>query len=152
MNGRVAKILAPTALLVTTMLAVSAPAAASPSQPVTMTVLSSIDPEAVDPFTSTGGIVCATGEVSTLSTVFAGGQSGFHAQITTVKHFECETGSFDVLVRVTLDEVTFNTEGTWTVLRGTGAFEGLHGSGRVTGTRVADDKVLDEYTGSMHIN
>ena len=138
--------------LATTLLMLSAPAVASPGQPVTITVLSSIDPGAVDPFTSTGGIVCAAGEVSTLSTVFAGGQSGFHAQINTVKHFTCGTDSFDLRVRVTLDEITFDTVGTWSVLRGTGAFEDLHGSGTITGTRTGDNKQLDEYTGSMFIN
>jgi hypothetical protein len=152
MSIRAARTISCLMILATTVLTLTAPAVASPGQPVTITLLSTIDPpDAVDPFTSTGGIVCATGEVSTVRTVFAGGQSGFHAQITTVKHFECANGSFDLLVRVTLDEVTFNTEGTWTVLRGTGAFAKLHGSGSITGTRVGD-KVLDEYIGSMHIN
>jgi hypothetical protein len=92
------------------------------------------------------------GEVSTLSTVFAGGQSGTHAQITTVKHFVCENGTFDVLLRVTLDFNTSGTGGAWTVRSGTGSFAGLHGSGTLTGTRVDDEHVLDEFIGSMRIN
>jgi hypothetical protein len=160
MIGRTARILVLTALFATTMLVLATPVVATPvvasppsSQPVTMTVLTTIEPpDTVDPFTSTGGVICAQGEVSTLSTVFAGGQSGTHAQITTVKHFVCENGTFDVLLRVTLDFNTSGTEGTWTVRSGTGSFAGLHGSGTLTGTRVDDEHVLDEFTGSMPIN
>lgn len=125
------------------------PVSASPSQPVTLTVLSTIDPEAIDRFTSTGDVVCAEGEVRTSFITFAGGQSGTHRQINAVKLFICPTGTFEVHLRVTLDFETNGTKGTWSVAHGTEAFETLHGTGAIIGTRVGD-KVLDEYTGLMH--
>lgn len=123
----------------------------SDGQPVTMTVLSTIDPEAIDPFTSTGDVVCAEGEVRTLFITFVGAQSGSHRQINAVKLFICPTGTFEVHLRVTLDFETNGTNGTWSVAHGTQAFETLHGTGDIIGTRVGD-KVRDEYTGSMHID
>lgn len=133
------------------MLTLVTPAAASPPQPVTITVLTTLEPGAVDPFTSTGGVVCADGEVSTPSTLFVGGQSGTHAQLLIVKRFVCDTGSFDLLLRVSISFETFATKGTWSVMDGTGVFAKLHGSGRITGTNMGD-QVLDEYKGSMHID
>lgn len=151
MSLRIARTLALGTVLAIATLALVTPASASPSQPVTLTVLSTIDPEAVDPFTSTGDVVCAEGEVGTLFQGFAGGQSGTHARINAVKLFICPTGTFEVHLRVTLDFETNGTNGTWSVSQGTGAFDKLHGTGGISGTRVGD-KVLDVYTGSMHID
>jgi hypothetical protein len=78
-------------------------------------VLSTIDPEAIDPFTSTGDVVCAEGEVRTLFITFAGDQSGTHRPINAVKLFICPTGTFEVHLRVTLDFETNGTNGTWSV-------------------------------------
>ena len=86
---------------------------------------------------------------------FIGWQSGFQAaQIILVKHFECPDGSFDVLLRVTLDFATGDTVGTWSVLHGTGAYASLHGAGSLTGDKSdpADKTILDVYIGAMHID
>jgi hypothetical protein len=86
----------------------------SGGQPVTLTVLSTIDPEAIDPFTTT-----PEGEVRTLFITFVGAQSGTHRQINAVKLFICPTGTFEVHLRVTLDFETHGTNGTWSVAHGT---------------------------------
>lgn len=131
-------------------LGVTASASATPSTPVTIsnTVMFA---NTVDPFTSTGGVVCAAGTVSTPFEVFVGGQSGFKAQILVGKHFVCSDGTFDVRLRVTIDFSTFDTEGTWSVVSGTGAYDKLHGGGSITGESFPNG-VQDEYTGGMHID
>jgi hypothetical protein len=48
-------------------------AAASPPHPVTITVDTTIAPDAVDPFVATGGVVCETGTVSSPVTLFVAG-------------------------------------------------------------------------------
>lgn len=73
------------------------------------------------------------------------------------KHFVCADGSgtFDLLLRVTL-EFTPNgfgdTEGTWSVVSGTGDYDMLHGDGTIAGDRQPDGGIQDECTGSMHID
>jgi hypothetical protein len=140
--------------LATALLAFVPIAVASPPQPVTITVDTTIAEGAVDPFTATGDVICASGEVSNLKSRFVGSQSGTHARIIVVKHFVCDDGSgtFDILVRATLDFATFDTVGTWSVLRGTGAYAKLHGTGSLAGENLGPDVVRDVYTGSMHVD
>jgi hypothetical protein len=148
--GRIRVIAA--ALTVIGVLALTAPAAASPPQPVTLSVLTVLSNPS-DPFTSTGGIVCSSGTVSTISALFVGGQSNQHAQIIVEKHFVCPDGTFDVLLRVTIDFSDASTAGTWSVIRGTGAYSGLHGSGTLVGTAVDPGiSIQDEYSGKLHID
>ena len=133
------------------LLALAPAAAATPATPISITVDTSFDPGAVDPFVSTGGVVCSAGSVSTPITRFVGFQSDTHAQILIVKHFVCADGSFDLLLRVKLDFATQDTVGTWSVLGGTGAYARLHGSGTLTGDGMGTS-VLDVYTGKMHVD
>jgi len=135
------------------MLAMANGASATQPQPVTITVVTDIG-GFEDPFDAAGGLVCAAGTVSNAGGNFIGWQSGFQAQIILVKHFECPDGSFDVLLRATLDFATGDTVGTWSVLRGTGAYASLHGAGSLTGEKSdpTDETILDVYTGAMHID
>jgi len=137
--------------LLALVVALPGSAAASPPQPVTITVDTTIAPDAVDPFVATGGVVCETGTVSSPVTLFVG-RSPSHAQILVVKHFVCPDGTFDVLLRVTLDFETLDTAGTWSVLDGTGAYVGLHGTGSLVGDNLGPTTIRDVYTGSMHID
>lgn len=123
---------------------------ATTPQPVTITVDTHFD--GVDSFVSTGGLICATGQVSNADSRFTGWQNGSHAQILIVKRFECADGTFDVLLRVSLDFETCDTIGTWSVLSGTGAYATLRGSGSLTGDSECGDSILDAYVGSMHID
>lgn len=133
------------------LLATAAPVAASPPQPVTITVLTGFD-ETPDPFDATGDIVCDEGVVSNTFSLFTGWQSNTHAQILVGKHFVCSDGTFDILLRVKLSFATQDTAGTWSVQSGTGAYAGLHGTGTITGDSTGEESILDVFTGSMHID
>ncbi|OGO54852.1 MAG: hypothetical protein A2Z32_10530 [Chloroflexi bacterium RBG_16_69_14] len=132
-------------------LALATNAYATPAGPVTITVETHVD-GFQDPFVSTGGVVCAAGVVSNGSVNFVGWQNGSHAQIRIVKHFECDDGTFDVLLRVTLDFAACDTVATWSVLDGTGAYEALRGAGSLTGDGDCGDTIVDAYVGSMHFD
>jgi hypothetical protein len=125
-------------------------AQASPSQATTISVVTSFNGS--DPFTATGGVVCATGTVSNSYVNFRAWQSNTGAQILIVKDFVCGESSFSLLLRVSLDFATCDTVGTWSVLSGTGAYTKLHGAGTLTGDSACGDTILDFYTGSMHID
>jgi hypothetical protein len=137
-------------------LALPAGAAATQPEPVTITVETQLFVE--NTFDATGGLVCATGTVSPLgggptgaTRTFNGGQSFAQAQLLVSLRFECPDGSFDVLVRVTLDFATGDTVGTWSVLRGTGAYVSLHGAGSTTGDW--DGQVVSvTHSGNMHLD
>ena len=133
------------------LLAIATPAAASPPQPVTISVLTGFD-EIPDPFDATGDIVCDEGVVSNTFSLFTGWQSDTHAQILVGKHFVCSDGTFDILLRVKLIFATQDTAGTWSVQSGTGAYAGLHGTGAITGDNMGEESILDVFTGSMHID
>lgn len=147
------------AVIAAVAMAIAASASATPGTAVTISNTVSFDenPEP-DPFTSSGGIVCASGTSTHLFAVpplvVAGGQSGFRAQILVGKHFVCEDGSgtFDLLLRVTLDFGTEDTYGTWSVVRGTGDYDKLHGGGKIAGDRLPDGGIQDEFTGTVHID
>ena len=131
------------------MLALATNVYATSPQPVTITSLTHIDQ---GPFVSTGGLVCAAGQVSNVSSRFVGWQSGSHAQILIDKRFECDDGTFDVLLRVSLDFETCDTVATWSVLSGTDAYATLRGAGSLTGDSECGDSILDVYTGAMHFD
>lgn len=133
------------------LLATVGPVAASAPQPVTITVLTGFD-EIPDPFDATGDIVCDEGVVSNTFVLFTGWQSNTHAQILVGKHFVCSDGTFDIVLRVKLSFATQDTAGTWSVQSGTGAYAGLHGTGKITGDSMGEEAILDVFTGSIHID
>jgi hypothetical protein len=124
---------------------------ATPGTAVTITSLTSTSGTG-DPFSSTGGVVCASGTVSNAWARFIGWQSGSAAQILIDKHFECADGTFEILLRVTVDFNTCDTVATWSVLSGTDAYVNLRGAGSLTGDSDCGGTILDVYTGSMHYN
>ena len=140
-------------MAIAVMLAMPGGASAGQPQPVTITVLTQFD-SFDNPFEATGGVICAAGTVSTVPDRFVGWQSGSLARILQVKSFVCPDGSFDVLLRVTLDFATGDTVGTWSVLSGSGAYASLHGAGSITGDKADPEatEILDIYTGGMHID
>lgn len=135
--------------LVATLAIVTNVYATSP-QPVTITVETHFGGQ--DPFVSTGGLICATGQVSNVASRLTGWQNGSHAQILIDKRFECPDGTFDVLLRVSLDFETCDTVGTWSVLYGSGAYATLRGAGSLAGDSTCGDSILDVYVGSMHFD
>ena len=133
------------------LLTMAGSVSASQPQPVQITVLTHIG-GFEEPFEATGGVVCAEGLVSNGDGRFVGWQSGSQAQIIMVKQFVCADGTFDVLLRVTLDFATGDTAGTWSVLGGTGAYTTLRGAGSLTGDNPGGEAILDVYVGTMHID
>jgi hypothetical protein len=126
-------------------------AEATPPQPVTITVDTIFVPGSVDKFTSTGGVVCASGEVTTPWALGAGGQNDSHAQLLVAKHFTCPDGTFDARLRVRLDFETGETEGTWSIVSGSGAYRRLHGGGQISGDPT-ETGILDAYSGNLSVN
>jgi hypothetical protein len=104
------------------------------------------------PFTATGP-VCASGTTSTPLRLTAGFQSGSGGNILVAKEFTCDdgSGSFVLLLRVKIAFDPFSDSFTWSVLGGTGAYAGLHGSGTGFGTP-QPEFLLDTLTGGMHID
>jgi hypothetical protein len=139
-------------LVVVGALVLCGAASATTPQPVTMSV-TTVFSDASDPFTSTGGVVCASGTVSTSFVLFNGAESGTRAQFVVGKHFVCSNGTFDLLLHATSDLSSRDDFGNWSVVSGTGAYALLHGDGTITGTAVVPGvSIDDEYTGSMHID
>ena len=138
-----------TALTATVLLAGSA--LASAPEPITITVVTGVEGSS-DPFAATGGVVCEEGVVGNAGGHFVGWQSDTHAQILILKRFTCDDGTFDILLRVTLDFETNDTVATWSVVGGTDAYASLRGAGTLIGTNNGDETILDEYVGGMHIN
>ena len=138
-----------TALTATVLLAGSA--LASAPEPITITVVTGMEGSS-DPFAATGGIVCEEGVVENAGGHFVGWQSNTHAQILILKRFTCDDGTFDILLRVTLDFETNDTVATWSVVGGTDAYASLRGAGTLIGTNDGGETILDEYVGGMHIN
>ena len=131
-------------------LMIAAPVAASQPAPVAISVHTDFDGSA--PFDATGGLICASGTVNDTFGVFVGWQSNRHAQILVGKHFDCGDGdTFEITLAVTLNFNTGSTFGTWTVISGTGAYDGLRGQGPIIGTSEPGG-IFDEYTGGMHIH
>ena len=139
------------ALVAVAALVAAGTAGATPPQPVTIAVDTIFVTGNVDKFTSTGGVVCASGEVTTPWILFAGGQSGTHGQLLVAKHFVCPDGTFDAHLRVRLDFETGETEGTWSIVGGDGAYKRLHGGGRIVGDPT-ETGILDQYGGKLSVN
>ena len=138
-----------TALTATMLLAGSAQESAP--EPITITVVTGVEGSS-DPFAATGGVVCEEGVVGNAGGHFVGWQSDTHAQILILKRFTCDDGTFDILLRVTLDFETNDTVATWSVVGGTDAYASLRGAGTLIGTNNGDETILDEYVGGMHID
>jgi hypothetical protein len=112
-------------------------------------------------FTASGPAVnartlCPTGVVSDLGVVvvdYPGERYGRGLRI--LKRFDCDDGSgtFDVLQVVRVDLTPYAkplTSGRWRVVRGTGRYVQLHGTGTVTGTTIEPGVlVMDTYDGRM---
>lgn len=143
------------ALLALLAVAIVSSAAAMPGTPVSISnTVTSFDPGALSDFASTGGVVCASGTVTTQFERFVGWQSNLQSQIRVGKRFACGDGSgtFDLLLRVTLDFGTGDTAGTWSVVGGSGNYAKLHGGGAIHGDRLPDGGIVDVYEGTVHVD
>lgn len=102
-------------------------------------------------FTASGGVICESGTVANEHFLVA--KRGLKFQV--VKRFTCDDGSgeFFVKLEAKLSPETFTTTFRWNVLGGTGAYEGLHGSGSGFSTlRDPDPGIIDHYSGGFHLH
>lgn len=94
-------------------------------------------------FVASGGVVCGSGTTSD-EFVTRGGRGRtltFHG----VKTFICDDGSgtFSLRIQARVQPCDPTDSGTWVVEEATGAYEGLHGSGRLVGTYFPGDSCSD---------
>jgi hypothetical protein len=107
----------------------------------------------VEVFTATGAF-CPAGTASTPAISFAG--RGRAATFHLIKVLTCADGSGELTIRV--DAATIDgapgDQGGWSVVEGTGAWEGAGGGGRLVGTYYdhggGDAGVVDVYSGSIN--
>lgn len=99
------------------------------------------------------GLLCPTGLESTGPITATPSPDGDQFVILSmVKHWECAGGSIDADLVVTLDLVSGRTWGNWSVLGGAGAYAGVRGSGRLTGTPLAGGTgIRDVWDGKLAV-
>jgi hypothetical protein len=64
-----------------------------------------------------------------------------------IKEFTCASGAGGFDVRLTARFSDAGSTGSWRIVDATGAYEGVKGSGRLTGT-ITENGIDDRYTGS----
>jgi len=126
---------------------VPAAVSAAPGGKVSIT----INVSDTETFTTTGGILCASGTATTDFDHFGGGPvaGSFHLTKTLV----CDGNPADTFtIRVNAATVfgSPTDQGGWSVAGGTGAYAGLSGGGNLVGTYV-ENGIIDHYTGSVRL-
>jgi hypothetical protein len=129
------------AVVLASLVAVTAPVAASGRQAITI--------ETTKPFGPVPGTFSATGALAVSGTMVNLGLvfSGIGAPTFAITHptilFTGTGGTFTIKAQivetVTADPLVLSDTGTWTIIDGTGEYSELHGQGTVTGT--ADDNI-----------
>jgi hypothetical protein len=107
-------------------------AGATPPVPVTITVLADFSgPVPQGTFTATSPL-CSSGAF--VSEPIAGGGGPVASAFTGLQHFSCDdaTGTFTIQFHPQVHPPDFLDHGPWAALGGTGAYEGLRGSGDFT--------------------
>jgi hypothetical protein len=137
------------------LLVIPVSAGASDSYAITIEVPTYFDQTAWT-FTAYGeavdnGLICGYGTVTEGKYIAAGRPDGGHWNFHIEKVFECGdgTGAFTVNLKAHVYFDPYSDVGTWNVLRGTGEYAHVHGSGALYGTPL-DNGVLDVYTGMIH--
>jgi hypothetical protein len=130
-----------------------APAASAAAQPTTTISIDIVFGDAgSEDFTTSGGVLCASGTAVTDPVFVAGfgrqgrGAATFHL----IKTLTCADGSgtFQIRVNAGSSPNSAGTIGGFSVVGGTGAYTGLHGGGSLVGT-YTDVGIIDVYTGRL---
>lgn len=97
--------------------------------------------------------LCDGGSTLDIAGLAAGYQSQFRMQLVVAKQFTCtEEDTFTLLLQVHLTFAPeYTNHFTWTVLRGTGAFADLHGTGTGSAVPTATGGT-DTYVGRIHFD
>lgn len=139
------------------LVAIAAPAGATPPTDVVFEVEQSLL-GVPSPFVASGpavddGLVCDEGTVVEDTRKVTGfSPNGFNFQ--GIKHFTCADGSGEFFINLQA-RIDFRKGTTfrWNVLRGTNAYEDLHGAGKGVGLEICGpDCVFDVYDGGLHID
>ena len=128
-----------------------APAVSAAAPPTTTITIDIVFGESEE-FTTTGGVLCASGTAVTDPVFIAGfgrqgqGAGTFHL----IKTLTCDDGSgtFQILVNAGSSPNSSGTVGGFAVVGGTGAYTGLQGGGSLIGT-FTEDGIIDVYIGRL---
>jgi hypothetical protein len=133
-------------LLGALLVAPTASAAAPPTTTIQIDIVFGVSED----FTTTGGVLCPSGTAVTDPVFAAGfgrmgrGAGTFHL----IKTLTCDDGSGTFQIKVNAGPTPTGTIGSFAVMGGTGAYEGLNGGGMLVGT-ATDVGITDLYTGRL---
>ena len=120
-------------------------AASAASVEITLTGVSG-----VETFTTTGGVLCASGSSEDTEEMFGGSFASAAGSFHGYKTLTCD-GSGDQIV-ITYDAATVwgspQDQGGWHVVSGTGAYAGCVGGGNLVGIYI-ENGIEDHYTGRV---
>jgi hypothetical protein len=142
-------------LLLASVAAVGLPtaAAAAPATPVTITVLADFSgPVPQGTFTASSPL-CSSGTF--VSEPIAGGGGPVASAFTGLQHFSCDdaSGTFTIQFHPQVHPPDFVDQGPWAALGGTGAYDGLRGSGDFTLLGfISQTTALATFTGEVHFD
>jgi hypothetical protein len=143
------------ASLLAALAAVALPAAAgaTPPMPVTITVLADFSgPVPQGTFTATSPL-CSSGAF--VSEPIAGGGGPVASAFTGLQHFSCDdaSGTFTIQFHPQIHPPNFMDRGPWAALGGTGAYDGLRGSGDFTLLGfISPTTAVATFTGEVHFD
>jgi len=107
----------------------------------------------LEPFTTTGGVLCPSGDAVSHDVAIVGGgrQGKGNVSFHLVKTMYCDSGdTFELLVDAA--STSTGTIGGFAVGQGTGSLEGVHGGGSLVGTWTGGGSgIHDHYTGRVTI-
>ena len=99
------------------------------------------------------GAVCSKGTVDDLTVYLYGPTQGPYRFLYVLKRFYCDGGSgtFDIEMKVKLENATGNTTAHWKLVAGTGPYANLKGNGSLVGTAIVQGtSIYDIYDGKVH--
>ena len=127
------------------LLIAASPVAARSSTPVSITLFVNLE-AGVETVTAHTNFCDATAESDTRATGIGRQEKGtvvFHV----VKVFTCTNGStITIALHAAFNRPHGSTTGGWTIVDGTGMFEGASGGGSIVGVFV-EDGIIDQYEG-----
>ncbi len=142
-------------LLLAGVVAVALPtaAAATPRSPVTITVLADFSgPVPQGTFTAMSPL-CSSGTF--VSEPIAGGGGPVASAFTGLQHFSCDdaSGTFTIQFHPQVHPPEFIDQAPWAALGGTGAYDGLRGSGNFTLLGfISPTTAVATFTGEVHFD
>lgn len=143
------------ASLLAALAAVALPTAAgaTPPTPVTITVLADFSgPVPQGTFTASSPL-CSSGTF--VSEPIAGGGGSVASAFTGLQHFSCDdaSGTFTIQFHPQVHPPDFIDGGPWAALGGTGAYDGLRGSGDFTLLGFISPTIaVATFTGEIHFD